>query len=219
MTGALTLLFILAITLALVRIAGVALRLTGLPQHVARFQSISALTGTGFTTSEAEGTMHHPTRRRILTLLMFAGNLGVVSLASTVILTMTSAEGSSNFLLQLLAMLTAIVLIVVLASNKSMDVFMCAWVGRMLIRSGWIEDQPFELLYEHPDGHQLCEHIYSAQNKTDKLPHVVAVNGVPLAMGTVPELAEGDRLIIFAREKDQYKWAHFKSALTPREVV
>jgi len=122
MSGALALLFILAVTLAIVRVAGVALRLTGLPQPVARFQSISALTGTGFTTSEAEGTMHHPTRRRILTLLMFTGHLGVVSLASTVILTMTSAQGASNIVLQMLAMIVAVFVIGILAANKKMDV-------------------------------------------------------------------------------------------------
>lgn len=86
MTAALTLLIILAVSLVVVRIGGTALRLTGMPLDVARFQSISALTGTGFTTQEAETTMHHPLRRRVLIGLMFAGHLGVVSLASTVIL-------------------------------------------------------------------------------------------------------------------------------------
>ncbi len=213
MTGALTLLFILAITLALVRVAGVALRLTGLPQPVARFQSISALTGTGFTTSEAEGTMHHPTRRRILTLLMFAGHLGVVSLASTVILTMTSAESGSNVVWQLLAMLAAVGVIFVLAANKKMDVVMCDWVGRTLLRAGWIEDQPYELLYEHPDGHQLCEHVFNEQNLSEVKPHIVAVNGAPLATGTKPALVGGDRIVIYAREEDQREWAQFESAL------
>jgi len=83
MAGALTLFLLLALSLTIVRAAGVALRLTGVPQPVARFQAISALTGAGYTTSEAEALMQHPTRRRILMLLMLTGHLGVVSLAST----------------------------------------------------------------------------------------------------------------------------------------
>ena len=97
MSAALTLLIILAVSLLVVRIGGTALRLTGMPLSAARFQSISALTGTGFTTQEAETLMHHPLRRRVLMGLMFAGHLGVVSLASTVILAVSSAEEGAVF--------------------------------------------------------------------------------------------------------------------------
>jgi Trk-type K+ transport system membrane component len=102
MTAALTLLIILAVSLLVarcsllvVRIGGTALKLTGMSLDAARFQSISALTGTGFTTQEAETTMHHPLRRRVLIALMFTGHLGVVSLASAVILGVSTAQEGS----------------------------------------------------------------------------------------------------------------------------
>lgn len=208
MIGALTLLFILAITLMIVRVAGVALRLTGLPQPVARFQSISALTGTGFTTSEAEGTMHHPVRRRILTLLMFAGHLGVVTLASTVILTMTATESGPSMVLQILAMLLAIAVIGILAASKTLDVVMCDWVGRLLTRIGWIETQSYELMYEAPNGMQLCEHIVGPRSQIDLDLMVVSVNGKPVANGESAKLSLGDRVVVYARATDQEKWAN-----------
>ncbi|AGI69700.1 hypothetical protein OAN307_c43160 [Octadecabacter antarcticus 307] len=65
-------LIILAVSLIVERVGGTALRLTGMPIDAPRFQSISALTDTGFTMQEAETTMHHPLRRKVLIALMFA---------------------------------------------------------------------------------------------------------------------------------------------------
>ena len=52
-TAALTIAVLRALSVSVVRVAGVAMRLTGLPEAVARFQCSSALTGTGFTTHKA----------------------------------------------------------------------------------------------------------------------------------------------------------------------
>ncbi len=54
MGAAITLLVILTFSVVVVRTAAVALRLTGMPADVARFQARSAFTGAGFTTSESE---------------------------------------------------------------------------------------------------------------------------------------------------------------------
>ena len=48
-----------------VRAASIALMMTGLEKHKARFQAISAFSGTGFTTKEAELIVNHPVRRKI----------------------------------------------------------------------------------------------------------------------------------------------------------
>lgn len=61
------------------KIAAIALKLTGLDDRRARFQALSALTGTGFTTEEAESVINHPTRRKIITILMVVGNAGIVA--------------------------------------------------------------------------------------------------------------------------------------------
>ncbi|MEP1586107.1 MAG: hypothetical protein ABJR46_01405 [Tateyamaria sp.] len=210
MTGALALLFLFTVTLAIVRVAGVALRLTGLPQPVARFQAISALTGTGFTTSEAEGTMHHPVRRRILTVLMFTGHLGLVSLTSTVILTMASTDGSGGAFTQILFMLGAVFVICALATSKVLDQAMCDWVGRLLTRLGWITSLPFEILYENPDGYQLGEHVVGSQVKIDGDAQLVSLNGVPLTSAGSAMLSAGDRVVIYAKQSDQLAWASGK---------
>lgn len=57
----------------------IALEITGMERSKARFQALSALTGTGFTTSEAESIVNHPGRRRIATWLIFLGNTGIIA--------------------------------------------------------------------------------------------------------------------------------------------
>jgi hypothetical protein len=62
--------------LIIVEIITVLFKMTGLTDEKARFQVISLLTGTGFTTKEAELIMQHPTRRRLAQFLMILGYLG-----------------------------------------------------------------------------------------------------------------------------------------------
>jgi hypothetical protein len=76
----------------IVRAASIVLIMTGLEPRKARFQSLSAFTGTGFTTREAETVVHHPVRRRIVSWLMILGNAGIV----TVIVTATSSFATTS---------------------------------------------------------------------------------------------------------------------------
>ncbi len=80
-----SLLIVLSLTLLLGRLAALALTVTGIPHHVARFQARSALTGAGFTTMESEQIVTHPVRRRIVMLLMLVGNLGAAGLIASLI--------------------------------------------------------------------------------------------------------------------------------------
>ncbi len=80
------LLLIIAALMIVIRSGAIALELTGVPKTIARFQALSALTGTGFTTREAETVVQHPLRRRIISVLMIVGNIGVVTIVSTFVI-------------------------------------------------------------------------------------------------------------------------------------
>ncbi len=82
----------LMLSLLVTRIATVALTATGLARESARFQARSAFTGVGFTTSETESVVNHPVRRRIVLLLMLLGNVGLVAIAASLLLSFTNAE-------------------------------------------------------------------------------------------------------------------------------
>ena len=78
MAAVFTVLLVLAMSLVVVRVATVALTLTGLSKDLAEFQALSAFTRSGFTTKESEEIVNDPVRRRIIMFLMLAGNAGVV---------------------------------------------------------------------------------------------------------------------------------------------
>ena len=60
-------------------LGSIALEATGMERSKARFQALSAFSGTGFTTQEAESIVDHPQRRRIAICLIFLGNAGIVA--------------------------------------------------------------------------------------------------------------------------------------------
>ena len=82
-----TFLVVLSVSILVTRVASVALMLTGLSRETARFQARSAFTGVGYTTSETEKIVNHPVRRRIVMILMLWGNVGLITVISTVVIT------------------------------------------------------------------------------------------------------------------------------------
>lgn len=92
MISIITLMVVVVLSILVVRIASVALTLTGLSQELARFEARSAFTGAGFTTTDSEKVVHHPVRRRIIMLLMLFGNAGLISAVSTLLLSFVGAD-------------------------------------------------------------------------------------------------------------------------------
>ena len=82
MSGMLFIIMIL-ISFVIVRIGAIAFQLTGLEWSLAKFQSLSCFTGTGFTTQEAELITTDKQRRRIASVLMVLGNGGLVVMIAT----------------------------------------------------------------------------------------------------------------------------------------
>ena len=61
------------------RVGAIALELTGMPDEQAGFQALSAFSGVGFTTREAEFALEHPQRRKIISALIKLGNAGIIT--------------------------------------------------------------------------------------------------------------------------------------------
>jgi len=95
------LLIAILVSFIIVRIGGFALQLTGVEPEVARFQALSAFSGTGFTTREAERVVGHRTRRRIVTILIILGNAGLVTIIATLVASFTQVTGYTWFFIRL----------------------------------------------------------------------------------------------------------------------
>jgi len=95
------LLLAILVSIIIVRIGGFALQLTGIEPDVARFQALSAFTGTGFTTREAERVVGHRARRRIVTILIILGNAGLVTVIATLVASFTQVRDYAWFFIRL----------------------------------------------------------------------------------------------------------------------
>ncbi|MEM6464647.1 MAG: hypothetical protein AAF724_22330 [Pseudomonadota bacterium] len=161
MAAALTIAVLLALSVSVVRIAAVALRLTGLPENVARFQCVSALTGTGFTTHEAEMIVNYPIRRRIAIGLMVLGNLGLISIASTFIVAFVrTGPDTQHILFQATIILAAIAVTFIVLTNKTLDRGMCAMIGHVLLRTTSLEDSGYHRILQLGSELSIAEHEF-----------------------------------------------------------
>lgn len=158
MIAAITLFAILTISVMFIRFAAMALRLTGLPEDVARFQARSAFTGAGFTTSESETVVNHPLRRRITSMLMLIGNLGLVTVLATVIVSLVdTVESDKSMINQLGWLVGMLVLLWVVALNPVADRLMCGAVSWLLNRHSAFSGDAPHLLLQLPAGHNISE--------------------------------------------------------------
>jgi len=134
MTSILSLFVVLVLSWLVQRTATIALILTGLSSESARFQARSAFTGSGFTTSESESVVGHPVRRRILMILMLLGNVGIVTVVASSVLTLGGIGGSRHWLLDISFLGLALGGVVALATSGRVERHLTVWIERALKR-------------------------------------------------------------------------------------
>jgi MFS family permease len=139
------LLLAIFVSFIVVRIGGFALQLTGMEPDVARFQALSAFTGTGFTTTEAERVVRHRTRRRIVSILIILGSAGLVTIIATMVATFTQVTGYGWFFIRLGIIVLAIFVLyrVILGSklgNRAVYWFRRPLMNRILVDAPAIEE-------------------------------------------------------------------------------
>lgn len=157
-----TLLAIL-ISFLFVRAAAIALMMTGLDKKRARFQALSAFSGTGFTTKEAELIVNHPRRRKIATWLMIMGNAGIV----TVIVTATSSLATSRgyqLPINVFILIVGIFLIYKIATYRKFTRKWENYIERKLIKSPAYEEESTEDLLHFLEGYGLVKKIISEKS-------------------------------------------------------
>lgn len=111
-----SILIIMVILWLLVEILSVVLKMTGLDLAKARFQVISIITHTGFTTRESELIAQHSTRRKIASWLMIVSYVAQITIISLLVNILTQNEKQLWSLGILL--LAAVIFIIVLTRTK-----------------------------------------------------------------------------------------------------
>ena len=213
MIAAFSLLLVFAISFFFVRLASVALKLTGLPEQNARFQAMSALTGTGFTTTEAEMVVNYPIRRKIISLLMIFGNLGIVSVLSTLMISFTHTDGDMEaVLLQLAWMIGMTALFFVIMLNPFVDRVLCGLIGLILEKFTFLGGRHYRRMLQFGNELSISEHQFFADeslspDKVKAALHNFSVLAVRRRTGATEafsldmgDIHPGDSLVLFGHD-------------------
>ncbi|MCK4736448.1 MAG: hypothetical protein KAT65_28600 [Methanophagales archaeon] len=203
-------LIVIFVSFLIIRAAAIALMMTGMSEKRARFQALSAFTGTGFTTKEAELVVNNPLRRRIISWVMILGNVGIV----TVIITATSSLVTSKgyqLSINAVGLLVGIYLIYKIASHKG---FMRRWESFMedkFVKSHAFEEGATEDLLHLLEGYGLVRAIItedspfigSSLSEIKLTARELLVLGIERGKNWVPipkakeAIQEGDRVVVY----------------------
>ena len=146
------------ISFLFVRAASIALMMTGMDKNRAGFQALSAFSGTGFTTKEAELIVNHPTRRKIIRWLMIMGNAGIVTVIVTASSSMASSSGSL-LSLNILLLILGIYFIYRLAKSRGFTHKWENFIEKRLIKSHQFDESTTEDLLHFLEGYGCVKKI------------------------------------------------------------
>ncbi|WP_029037082.1 TrkA C-terminal domain-containing protein [Salinimicrobium xinjiangense] len=214
MISVMSLLLVIALSMLVIKIGSIALLMTGLSEEVAKFQALSAFSGTGFTTTEAESILKVPIRRRIISVLIRLGSVGVVTSISTLLLSFLGAGSATTERLLVLGL--GVVVLLILAKNKTFNRLLNPVIERLLSRYTALDLRDYVSLLHLQEDYRIAEidireHNWLANqtiqdlNLTDE---GVLVLGVKRAgeeyLGVPPtdlRLRPRDLLVLYGRKK------------------
>ena len=227
--GAVLFIIVLIASWVVVRIGAVAFQLTGLDWPLAKFQSLSCFSGTGFTTKEAELITGDSRRRRIASVLMVLGNAGLV----TLIASMASAFNPQQVLItrlsesllpfsipsylvpwvNLAVIILGLLLIYIVFTNKRFTRMLTSYLRKRIVKKELFKPVSFEELLFLTGGYgisriEVCEDsplINRALAESDLRKNDITVLAIIRDNITMPNpsaaviIQRGDELISFGK--------------------
>ena len=196
------------------RVGGLALQLTGVESEVARFQALSALTGTGFTTTEAERVVRYRARRRIITVLIIVGNAGLITIIGTMIVSFAQVTGYAALFIRLGILIAGILVLYRLIVASKVGNRVITWLLRPLMKRALMSVPEVEEIFnvEKDWGVNLITVKGRSKNIGLSLADVTAEEDMEIlaidrteSTLTQPrsgdKILEGDRLLVYASRK------------------
>ncbi|MBU6237159.1 MAG: potassium transporter TrkA [Planctomycetes bacterium] len=164
MTAIITLIFIALFSFLAIKVATIALMMTGLSFDTASFQSYSAFFGVGFTTREAELVVNHPVRRRIIRDLILVGNIGLTSALATMVATFVQGNNVFESLMIILAAVAIALVISYIGRLRWFRKALDRIIAYSLSRAGLVRALDYELLLRVDHGYVVSEYLVEDGN-------------------------------------------------------
>ncbi len=218
-------LILLSIVIALVyylfiEFFSVIFRLTGLSKSKAKFQVISLLTNSGFTTQEAELIMNSRIRRKLASFTMFFGYLLTVAVISMLVnVFMTLSNSASQDVWRFVIILSGfIVLLFIVSRIKFVDNIIRKMTERIAVKLLFGKKTNVIEVLDNYDQNviaevyvtylpPLCDGLTLAQSEI-KLKHGIQVlaikraNVVKTEINGDDQILQGDLVVIFGKSKN-----------------
>jgi hypothetical protein len=209
-----SLLVVITIFLLAIKLAALAMILTGMSQESARFQAISAMAGVGFTTKESEAVISHPARRRIISILMLTGNIGIPAVVATLVVSLLSMAQAEDWWWPVLILLGGLGLLTFIGRSRYMVKYLNKWLAWALKRITHLDARDYVSLLQLQNGYAVTEMIVEPGDWLDKKSLLEAalsregllVLGIQFEDGTysgapraVDTIHAGDTLILYGR--------------------
>ena len=203
-----SLIIIISLSLLIVRIGTVALEMAGLSEEVASFQSLSAFSGAGFTTEEAENVLAYPSRRAIIKTLIRLGSVGLITSISSLVL---SFADPTTRLRRLIILVGVALFLAALSRSEWFNRLLTPVIKRFLRHIGTIELQANLLHHDYAVADlTVSEGDWLANERLDDLElrshEGVTVLGIRRDDGTYVgapsgehEIKPGDTVIAYAQ--------------------
>ncbi|HKL36547.1 MAG TPA: TrkA C-terminal domain-containing protein [Salegentibacter sp.] len=157
MTAIISLLIIISISVLITRIGTIAFLHTGLSKEVAKFQARSAYLGVGFTTQESELMVKDPVRRKILTLLIFTGNAGIITTISSVVFSFISLQETGIISIEMLILTGGIALLIFLAYSDFVDRKLSRFIEKLLKKYTYLDVKDYYSLLNLESDYRVSE--------------------------------------------------------------
>lgn len=154
----------ICVSYLIVRIGAIALEMTGMERSRARFQALSAFSGTGFTTREAELVVSHPRRRKIVTYMMILGNAGIVSVIATFVLSLRQT-GVFRPSLNLAIIAASLFVLYRIASHQKFAKKLTDKINEILKEKLHFEKVHVEEILQQPDGYGIATILIGKRSK------------------------------------------------------
>ena len=154
-----SLLIIVMFSALITRIITTALTYTGMSRELARFQALSAYTGVGFTTGEAESVVNHPVRRRVVMLTMRLGNIGIVTIVASSVLTFVEAGSQRTLLLRFVLLVAGLAVLWLIARSNWVDRHLSRLINWALAKWTDLDVPDYASLLNLADDYRVAEMI------------------------------------------------------------
>ena len=187
-------------------------RLTGMTEEKARFQVISLLTNSGFTTRESEAVVSNKIRRRLARATMLFGYAFTVTIVSTTVnFFMTLGKGELEALLIWIPISLAVLIIFhLLRKSTYLRTKFDTWIERIGNRLMFGPDSnPIVLLEDY--GDMVVAHIYLQQ-----VPKIL--REIPLRDSEI--MARHNIMVMMVKKQDgEARQASADTVLKPNDVI